>query len=535
VFTDVTEAAGINFLHFNGAYGQKLFPEIMGSGAAWLDADGDGLLDLLLINSAALPGDPNPTPHYNQFYRNLGAGKFEDQTERSGLRGGGYGMGVAVGDIDGDGRPDVFVTNLGKNRLYRNRGEGVFEDITDRAGVGQAGYGSSAVFFDYDLDGDLDLYACNYVQLPNPISEIACRNASGGLQYCDVHLYEGMPSRLYRNNGKGTFADVSKASGIASKRGRSLAVTVGDVDDDGWPDVLVANDENPNFLWSNNRDGTFREAGAEMGLAYDQRGETIAGMGLDFGDADRDGQLDVYESGFQSEQNILFHREAPGLFVDRTNAFGIGEISRSYLSFGLGFFDYDLDGWSDLFVANGHVIDNIQEVNAEILYEQNPLLLRNTGGSGFELATPALGAYGKQFRVGRGVAFADFDNDGDTDLIITNNHQQPVLLRNDAPRSNHWITVRCVRSDGKREALGARITVEAGGTRWVDEVRAGFSYLCSNDPRVNVGLGAASRIDKITVQWPGGGKEEFTGVTPDKQVTLVEGQGTPSAAGATRP
>lgn len=524
-FTDVTTSAGIDFLHYNGAYGQKLFPEIMGSGAAWLDADGDGLLDLLLINSASLPGDPKPTPHYNRFYHNLGDGTFADWTERSGLRGGGYGMGVAVGDVDGDDRPDVFVTNLGKNRLYRNRGNGTFEDVTDRAGVGHVGYGSSALFLDYDLDGRLDLFVCNYVRLPEPMSRITCRNPRGELQYCDVHLYDGLTSLLYRNKGDGTFLDVSKSAGISAKRGRSLAVVSGDVDDDGLPDILVANDENPNFLWRNNGDGTFREAGAEMGLAYDQRGETIAGMGLDFGDADRDGQLDVYESGFQSEEKILFHREAPGLFVDRTNAFGIGEISRSYLSFGLGFFDYDLDGWSDLFVTNGHVIDDVHEFNPEILYEQNPLLLRNAGNSRFEVATAALGPYGKAFRVGRGVAFADYDNDGDTDLLVTNNHQSPALLRNDAQRGNHWITIRCIGKRSNREAIGARVTVEAGGVRWVDEVRAGFSYLCSNDSRINVGLGDKSRIDRITVKWPGGRTEEFKGLTPDRHVTLVEGQG----------
>jgi len=525
LFTDITRPAGIDFVHFNGAYGKKLFPEMMGSGAAWLDADRDGLIDLLLINSAALPGDPHPVPHYNRFYHNLGDGKFADWTERSGLKGGAYGMGAAAGDYDNDGYPDVLITNLGKNHLYHNRGDGTFEDVTQRSGVNHDGYGSSAAWLDYDSDGRLDLYVCNYVQLPVPMSRISCRNPRAQLQYCDVHLYDGMPSRLYHNNGDGTFSDVSARTGISTKRGRSLAVACSDIDDDGDQDILVANDENPNFLWLNNGNGTFREAGAELGLAYDQRGETIAGMGLDFGDVDRDGQPDVYESGFQSEENILFHREAPALFVDRTNAFGVGELSRQVLSFGLGFLDYDLDGWPDLFVTNGHVIDDVHEFNPQIPYEQSPLLLRNTGGTSLVDATSSLGSYGRELHVGRGVAFADFDNDGDTDLVVTHNHQAPTLLRNDQPRRNHWISVRCQGTRSNRDAIGARVTVEAGKTRWVDEVRAASSYLSSSDPRLCFGLGTVDRIDRLIIRWPNGRTEEFKNPAADKEVTVTEGQG----------
>jgi hypothetical protein len=523
-FTDITTDAGIDFVHFNGASGRKLFPEMMGSGAAWLDADGDGLLDLLLVNGASLPGDPKPSKPGNRFYHNLGGGKFADWTKRSGLTGGGYGMGAAVGDIDNDGDSDVLVTNLGTCRLYLNQ-EGTFTDVTEQAGVSRQGFWSSAAFLDYDADGRLDLYVCNYVDLPEPMDRIQCRNPHGGLQYCDVHLFDGMADALYHNQGNGQFKYVSESAGIAAKRGRSLAVVCYDADADGHQDILVANDENPNFLWRNNGDGTFREAAAEMGLAYDHRGETIAGMGLDVGDVDRDGKPDVYESGFHSEENILFHGEAPGLFVDRTNAFGIGEISRQYLSFGLGFFDYDLDGWSDLFVTNGHVIDDVHQFNTEISYEQTPLLLRNTGGTQFEDRSSALGGYGREPRVGRGVAFADFDNDGDVDLLVSNNHQRVALLRNDTPPGNHWITVRCIGGPSNRDGLGARVTVEAGNVHWTDEIRVAYSYLCSNDPRITVGLGAVKKIDRISIQWPGGRTEEFANLAPDKHLTVIEGQG----------
>jgi hypothetical protein len=521
-FTDVTTAAGISFTHFNGAFGKKLFPEMMGSGAAWLDADGDGLLDLLLINSACLPGDPKPAPKKNRFYRNLGNGRFEDQTDRSGLAGGGYGMGAAVGDVDNDGRPDVFIANLGKDRLYRNRGDGTFEDWTDRAGVGHQGYGSSAAFLDYDNDGFLDLFVANYVQLPTPLDRIVCWNPAGGRQYCDVHLYDGLPSILYRNNGDGTFTDVSRKSGIASKQGRSLAVVCGDVDDDGFVDIIVANDENPTFLWRNNGDGTFTEKAAEAGIAYNGSGQTIAGMGLDLVDMDGDGQPDLYESAFQGEEKVLFHRQAPGFFTDRTNAFGLGDPSRPFLTFGVGFFDYDLDGWPDLALANGHVIDDVHQFNKNILYEQTPLLFRNEGGKRFTDRTPDLGAYGKALRVGRGIAFADFDNDGDVDLLFTNNHQEPALLRNENPLRRHWLTVRCVSKHGGRDALGATVTVEAGGMRQMREVRGAYSYLCSNDPRVNFGLGETTRVDLVTVRWPGGKAQTYRNVPADRVLTAVE-------------
>jgi hypothetical protein len=492
----------------------------MGSGAAWFDADGDGNLDLLLLNGASLPGDPQPRRSSNRFYRNRGDGTFEDRTAASGLAGGGYAMGVASGDIDGDGHTDLFVTHLGMNRLYRNRGDGTFEDVTRQAGVGHSGFGSSAAFFDMDNDGDLDLYVCYYVDLPDPIDRIVCRNPHGGVQYCDVHLYDGQPDRVYRNDGRGVFTDVSRAAGIAGKRGRGLAVICGDVDGDGWCDVIVANDENPNFLWRNNGDGTFTEAAAECGIAYDQRGETIAGMGLDLGDVDGDGLLDLYESGFQSEPNILFRQEAPGFFVDRSGASGIGDFTRGYLSFGLGFLDYNRDGWPDLFVTNGHVIDDVTTFNPDIPYEQRPTLFRNAGGR-FEDATAALGTYGEGRYVGRGAAFADYDNDGDVDILVTHNHQRAALLRCESPRRRHWIAVTVAGPPGNPAAFGARVTLEVGGRKLVRDVRAAYSYLCSNDPRLRFGLGDAARVDRLTVNWPGGRSRTMRNVPADIFLTVT--------------
>jgi hypothetical protein len=522
VFSDVTESAGIAFTHYNGAFGKKLFPEIMGSGAAWLDGDGDGHQDLLLLTSASLPGDPRPRVARNAYYRNRGDGTFEDRTAASGLAGGGYAMGVAVGDVDRDGDPDVYITHLGRDRFYRNRGDGTFEDRTAAAGLGHEGYGSSAVFFDYDNDGFLDLYVCNYVDLPEPLDRIVCRNPKGRPQYCDVHVYEGLPDVLYHNDGDGTFTEVTGPMGIGAKRGRGLAVVAGDVNDDGFQDLMVANDENPNFLWINEGGKRFREGAAEAGVAYDQRGEAIAGMGLDFGDVDGDGQLDLYESGFQSEPNVFFHRLAPGFFADHTGNLGIGEVTRNYLSFGLGFLDYDLDGWLDLFVTNGHVIDDVTEFNPTIPYEQNATLFRNTGGGRLADATAALGAFGKAKRVGRGVAFADYDNDGDVDFVVTHNHGPAVLVRNDQQTRRRWLGLKLVGEQSNREALGARVTLESGGFRQVREVRAGHSYLSSSDPRLFFGLGDRGGPLRVTVRWPGGKTETREVAAPDRYVTFHE-------------
>ncbi|MFN3648490.1 MAG: CRTAC1 family protein [Armatimonadota bacterium] len=526
-FQDVTAQAGIAFRHDNGGFGKKLFPEIMGSGGAFLDADQDGWLDLYLVNSETLPGASSPRRPVSRFYRNRRDGTFEDQTERSGLGRVGYGMGAAVGDVNNDGYPDLYVTALGPDRLFLNRGDGTFEEISKKAGLGDPRFGSSATFLDYDRDGDQDLYVCNYVQLPDPIEKIACRNPAGGLQYCDVHLYGGDRDRLYRNNGDLTFTDVSGPSGITRRSYRGLAVLTSDYDRDGWVDIFVANDENPLLLWRNNGDGTFTDVAGESGVAYDGTGRVVAGMGLDMADLNRDGHPELYETGFQGEPNILFQMESDGWFVDRTQKWGLGSATMSRLGFGLGFLDFDQDGWRDLVIANGHVIDDVQQFQPSVSYAQTAQLFRNTG-AGFQDVSPRLGDYAAQQRVGRGAILGDYDNDGDVDVLFTNNNQAPALLRNlisEEQGPNHWISIRCEGTTSARDAYGSVVELAAGGVSQKLEVRASAGYLGSNDPRVNFGLGRSDRVDRILVTWPDGKSEEFGGTSANQHVMLRQGSG----------
>lgn len=526
-FREVTAEAGVTFRHDNGSFGKKLFPEIMGSGGAFLDADQDGWLDLFLVSCDTLPGASIPRRSASRFYRNRGDGTFQDQTEQSGLARMGYGMGVAVGDINNDGLPDLYVTALGPDRLFLNRGDGRFADITKKAGLGDPKFGSSATFLDYDRDGDLDLYVANYVQLPTPIEKITCRNPAGGLQYCDVHLYTGDQDRLYRNNGDRTFTDVSAASGIAKRAYRGLAVLASDYNRDGWIDLFVANDENPMLLWRNNGNGTFTDVAGEAGVAYDGSSRVVAGMGLDMADLDRDGRPELYETGFQGEPNILFRMETSGWFVDRTQKWGLGASTMDRLGFGLGFLDYDHDGWRDLVIANGHVIDDVQQFQPNVSYAQAAQLFRNSG-QGFTDVSERFGNYAGVKRVGRGAILGDYDNDGDVDVLFTNNNQKPALLRsltreNQGP--HHWLTVRCVGTRSARDAYGALVELVAGKVTQQLEVRATAGYLGSNDPRVNFGLGAAGSVDRIIVTWPDGKREEFGGTRANQHVMLRQGSG----------
>ncbi len=527
-FEEVTAAAGIDYVHDNGRFGKKLFPEIMGSGAAFLDADQDGFLDLYLVNCQTLPGAPARRRPQSRFYRNRGDGTFEDRTAGSGLGRVGFGMGTAVGDIDNDGDPDLYVTSFGPDFLFLNRGDGTFLDVTRRAGLGSAGFGTSAAFLDYDRDGDLDLYRCNYVVLPEQIEKIVCRNPKGGLQYCDIHLYAGAPDRLYRNNGDGTFTDVSRAAGLSRERYRGLAILCSDYDSDGWIDIFVANDEHPMLLWRNQGDGTFVDVAGEAGVAYDGAGRAVAGMGLDMAELKRDGRFYLYESNFQGRYNVLFSPEAPGFYADRTESFGLGSTTLDRLGFGVGFLDYDLDCWPDLVVANGHVIDDIQEFQPAISYPQAAQLFRNAGAGRFADASGQLGLYARVKRVGRGALLADYDNDGDVDVLFTNNNAAPALLRNLAREravANHWVAVRCVGTRSARDAYGALVTVEAGGVRQMAEVRAAAGYLGSNDPRVHFGLGSAQKINRLTVRWPAGNLEEAGETVADRELVVREGVG----------
>lgn len=525
-FKDVTKEVGIDFKHDNGSFGKKLFPEIMGSGGAFLDADGDGFLDLVLLSCETLAGAPTPRRSKSRFYHNTGTGAFEDWTERSGLGDLGFAMGAAAGDYDGDGRPDLYVTCLYGDRLFRNAGNGRFVEVTANSGLANRAFSSSAAFLDYDNDGDLDLYVCNYVRLPSPIGSLVCRNPALGLQYCDVHIYEGDSDRLYQNLGNGKFKDVSDASGINAHAYRGLAVLTTDYDKDGWIDIVVANDEHPMMLWRNLGNGRFHNVAGEAGIAVDGRGKMVAGMGLDLADLDRNGSPELYESAFQGEPDVLFEMQGGSWFVDSTQEWDLAAVGQKYLTFGVAFLDYDLDGWRDLMLANGHVLDDVEKFQPGISYAQPAQLLRNNGARRFTDESHRLGDYGQVKRVGRGLLQADYDNDGDPDVLITNNHGAPALLRN-LTRENgtphNWLGVRCVDAAGV--VIGARVVIKFNGTEDSDETRVAAGYLGSNDPRVLFGLGKATAIEAIEVVWPDGKREEVGSQTVNAYVTLRRGAG----------
>jgi enediyne biosynthesis protein E4 len=535
LFTDVTAPAGIRFVHDNGGFGNKLYPEIMGSGAAFLDANGDGYLDLFLVNGAPLPGHPKPDPQPGRLYLNRGDGTFQDRTVGSGLEACANGMGVAVGDVDNDGDADIYVTRQGQNALYLNRGGGTFQDVTAAAGIAVGGFSSSAAFVDCDGDGLLDLYVCRNVPWNSPKDDHVCLNPEGEKSYCSVHVYPGMEHRLFRNVGKARFKDVTREAGIAGHEGRGLAVVCGDYDRDGDPDIFVANDEMPNLLWRNDGRGRFSDVAAQVGFALNEYGKATAGMGLDIADADGDGFDDVIESDFQGQRKTLYVNDGRGFFSGNPGNKGPGDMTVDRLGFGIGFLDYDLDGWPDLFIANGHVNDDLMKAVPPIPYQQTAQLFHNEGQAVFTDASALLGSYGKTPYVGRGTAFGDYDNDGDTDLLIMNNAGPAVLLRNENAHENHWIGLRCIGSRSNRSGYGALITLHAGGRTRTMEIRSTRSYLSASDPRVVFGLGPAARIDRLTVRWPSGASQEITDPACDRYHTIAEGEAPSGSVGKDTP
>ncbi len=500
-FVDITAAAGITFIHDNAHSSEKYLIETMGSGAAWLDYDNDGYLDLYLVNSAATNVHRPPQPLRSALYRNNGDGTFVDVTEKAGVETSGlFGMGVAVGDFDNDGFADLYVVGYARSILYRNNGDGTFSDITDKAGVRNAGkWGSSAAWFDYDHDGRLDLVIANYVDF-TPEHNLICVQG-GRRSYCHPNKYRGQPPTLYHNNGNGTFTDVSRPSGIGAKAGNGLGIACFDYNGDGWTDVFIANDSMENFLFINGRDGSFRETGIEGGVALAEDGKAEAGMGVTAGDYDRDGRLDLFVTHLDMELNRLYHNRGDGSFDDATFASKIGARNFRMSGFGTRFIDYDNDGWRDIFIANGHVLDNIEFFHADTTYAEKKTVYRNTG-SGFADVTAQLGSDLQRPRVSRAAVFADFDNDGDIDILVTNNGQAPELLRNEGGNRNHWLELRLLGVRSNRDGIGARVKVTASGVSQVDEVMGGTSYQAAHDPRLHFGLGASGRVDSIDVRWP---------------------------------
>ena len=520
LFVDVADRAGLDFVHRNGATGEFYYPELMQAGCALLDYDGDSLLDIYMIQSGRLPADPHSNPDGNRLYHNNGDGTFTDATENGGVGDTGYGAGVAAADFDADGDVDLYVTNLGANVLYRNNGDGTFTDVTARASVGDDGYSTSAAFVDYDGDGDLDLYVCNYLDW-FPAIERECFSRGGLRGYCSPGVYE-RPQRdtLYRNDGDGRFTDVSAEAGIDRSVRTGLGVALADFDEDGDTDIYVANDQMANILWINRGDGTFVDEALLRGCAVNEDGRPEAGMGVDAEDFDDDGDVDLFMVHLDGETNTFYRNLGAGFFEDATMELGLGAVSQASTGFGTSLFDYDCDGRYDIFIANGRVRlgDSMREGD----YAERNQLLRGMADGTFEDVSGLAGPDLALAEVSRGAAFGDFDNDGDVDIVVSNNHGPARLLRNQACVGRHWLTVELRCSDRDMHCIGARVTLSTAGRARSRRVQPAYSYGSSNDPRVHFGLGDADTVDVLTVEWPDGRIERRENVAADRILHLSE-------------
>jgi len=521
-FTDVTAAAGIRFVHNSGRAGRKWLPETMGSGVAFFDADGDGWPDLLVINGR--DWTPRGRRSLPALYRNNRDGTFTDVTAGSGLDIELHGMGVAIGDFDNDGREDVYITALEGDRLFRNEGHFKFRDVTAASGIRNASFGTSAAWVDYDRDGKLDLFVANYVEW-SPKGDLWCSMDGQTKSYCTPESYKGVASRLYRNLGGGKFEDVGVRAGIADPTSKSLGVAILDYNDDGWPDIFVANDTQPNKLYRNNGNGTFTEVGVQAGVAFSEDGIARAGMGVDAADYDRSGRPHLLIGNFSNQMLGLYRNEGNGLFMDEAPRSTVGRVSLLSLTFAAFFIDYDLDGHLDIFTANGHVEDDIARVQPKVSYRQPPHLFRNLGKGRFEDVTRAMGAAFARAIVGRGAAYADYDRDGDLDLVITTNHGPVYLFRNDGGNRNNWISIKTVGTRSNRSGIGAKVIVESASGRQWRMVHSGSSYLSQSDLTLTFGLGRDPIVSEIEILWPSGLRERMTGVSINRFITVREGAG----------
>ena len=520
-FANVTTSAGIKFVHFKGNSGISINREEFGPGLCVADFDGDGWQDIYFVNGRDLYN--RGIAARNALYRNNGNGTFTDVTDKTGVPGTGYGLGCVWGDYDNDSFPDLFVTQYGRNVLYHNNGNGTFTDVTDKAGVAgteSGAFHSGATFFDYDRDGRLDLYVGSYVALGD---KRYC-NLGGVLSSCAPSVYRGSPDALYHNNGNGTFTNVTAAAKIYQPDGKNLSVGAADYDNDGWPDLFVANDGLDAYLYHNERNGTFKEIGVVSGMALTAQGRVMAAMCISLGDYDNDGWLDLYISDFQRSSDHLWHNEASGFFAEVSDQAGITRPTHDVLSFGGGFFDYDNDGRLDIFIANGHVYPEVEQASPEIHYKQTNMLFHNEGNGKFVETTKLAGGGFQTPYVGRGVAFADFDNDGFVDVVVANNGDPPLLLRNRGGNGNHFLNFKLVGTKSNRDAMGARIRVLAGGLSQIREIAGGGSYLSQSDLRGNFGMGKVSRADSVEVTWPSGQRQLFRNIEADKFYLIEEGK-----------
>jgi hypothetical protein len=525
-FIDVTSEAGIRFKHNSGAFGKKYLPETIGSGCAFLDYDNDGWQDILLVNSMDWP-ENKKRRSYSALYHNNKDGTFTDVTAQAGLGLEMYGIGAAVADYDNDGNVDIYITNVGQNRLFRNLGGGKFVDVTARAGVGDPGFSTAAAWFDYDNDGRLDLFVGNYVEW-SPETDQNCTLDGKNKSYCTPQTYKGQSPTLYHNRGNGSFENVTARAGMNDPAGKTLGVALLDYDDDGWLDLFVANDTEPNKLYRNNRNGTFTDNALIAGVAFSESGTARAGMGVDAADYDGSGRQSVVIGNFTNESIALYHNDGTGLFTDDAPASGIGKVSAQSLTFACFFFDYNLDGLLDIFAANGHVSDDIAVVQPTVKYAQPPHLFHNKGRKKFEEVTSKLGRALNRAIVGRGAAYGDIDNDGDLDLLLTTNNGAARLLRNENANQNDLLRVRTVGAKANRDGVGAKVVVKSSKGRSIFAmVRTGSSYCSQAEMPLTFGLGKPEEGVTLSLEitWPGGTKDRIPDLKPNQSITVQEAKG----------
>jgi hypothetical protein len=520
------DKSGIRWTHTAGKSAERYLPETTGPGCAFLDYDADGWMDIYLVNSGKCDFyDPSP-PLRNALYRNNRDGTFTDVTEKARVPGGGYGQGVAVGDYDGDGFPDIYVTQYGKSILYHNNGDGTFTDVTEKAGVAAPGWSSSAVWFDYDNDGKLDLFVCQFVEFSKSLNKSCGTGDEGKHGYCIPRLYKPMPSWLFHNNGDGTFTDVSKASGIANSLGKAWGVVATDLNNDGQMDLFVSNDTVPNFVFMNRGKGRFEETATYAGVAYSGDGRARSGMGLDSVDFNQDGWMDLFVANIDLERFAIYQNNHDETFDDQAGPTGIGMATRLMSGWGLKFFDYDNDGNLDLFLANGNPDDLIEGLHSQVKYQEPLMLFHNTGKEFQNVSAQSGPVFAKPLSA-RGMAIGDFDNDGGIDVLVAVNDAAPVLLHNAVGSQNHWLGINLVGTKSNADAIGARITYQSGNLRQQRMKVGGGSFLSAHDPRIVLGIGKRPKLDWLEIQWPqpSGKIERIAELPIDRYVTIVEGAG----------
>ncbi|PYS60590.1 MAG: CRTAC1 family protein [Acidobacteria bacterium] len=523
--------SGITWVHRNGRSAEMFLPETTGAGCAFFDYDNDGWMDIYLVNSGKCDFyDPRP-PLRNALYHNNRNGTFTDVTEKAGVAGGGYGMGVAVGDYNGDGFPDLYVTQYGRSILYRNNGNGTFTDVIEKAGVAAPGWASSAVWFDYDNDGRLDLFVCRFVDFDKSKNKFCGDAKTGDRYYCIPRVYDPAASWLFHNNGDGTFTEVGHLSDIGKSMGKAWGVVAADINNDGWMDLWVANDTVPNFLFANRGKGKFEEIALQAGVGYSTDGRARSGMGVDAADYDQDGWIDLFVTNVDQEMYSFYHNNHDETFDDVAVPTHIGMVTRLMSGWGVKFFDYDNDGNIDLFIANGHPDDKIEERFSDVKYKE-PLLLFHNNGKAFENVSARSGEIFADQMAARGLAIGDFNNDGAVDVLVARNNDAPLLLRNNAAKQSHWLGVKLVSKKANPDAIGALIRWQAGDLKRHLYKAGGGSYLASHDPRVVLGIGTKTKLDWVEVKWPlpSGKVERFTNLPIDQYIVLTEGEGAPVKA-----